>query len=114
MLARARPGLKMASLDVSAAMNLRCCWRNVRCRKRSRLRRARLANRPLTTDRGPITLTWSVGVSEGRPDDTVDRLPARADAAIYDAKQTGRNRVVARPGLIKSPELIGDAAQSSA
>ena len=72
--------------------------------------RARLANRPLPTDKGPITLTWSVGVSEGRPDDTVDRLLARADAALYDAKQTGRNRVVARPGLIKNPELIGDAA----
>ena len=77
--------------------------------------RARLADKPLVTERGPITLTWSVGVSEAHPGDTVDGLLARADAALYDAKITGRNRVVARPSLIRSSNATEHAvAQLSA
>lgn len=54
-------------------------------------------------DRTPITLsgsppchvTISIGAAVLRPDDSLDTLLARADAAMYLAKQTGRNRVVA-------------------
>lgn len=38
-------------------------------------------------------VTASFGVAELRPDDTVETLLQRADAALYRAKQSGRNRV---------------------
>jgi diguanylate cyclase len=40
---------------------------------------------------GQVTL--SVGVAIGRPGDTLEALLERADAAMYDAKRAGRNRV---------------------
>ncbi|BAH77409.1 GGDEF domain-containing response regulator [Solidesulfovibrio magneticus] len=42
------------------------------------------------------SLTCSFGVAVAGPDDTPDSLVARADTALYDAKQSGRDRVVAR------------------
>ena len=36
------------------------------------------------------------GVTANRPDDTPDTLIARADTALYDAKEAGRNCVVVR------------------
>ena len=62
--------------------------------------RRRLASRPFDTGKGQIRLTWSVGVGEAKPNDTVDQLLARADAALYNAKAGGRNRVAgASPDL---------------
>ena len=40
-------------------------------------------------------LTASFGVAVCREDDTAATLLARADAALYRAKKTGRNRVEA-------------------
>jgi diguanylate cyclase (GGDEF)-like protein len=40
-------------------------------------------------------LTVSAGVSELQPDETVEAWLRRADAALYEAKRTGRDRVVA-------------------
>ena len=69
--------------------------------------RLRLAARPFDTGKDRITLTWSVGVGEGRPGDTVDQILARADAALYDAKLGGRNRVVAADaGLLTRPAIV--------
>jgi len=69
--------------------------------------RIRLAARPFDTGKDRITLTWSVGVGEGRPGDTVDQILARADAALYDAKLGGRNRVVgAHAGLLTRPAIV--------
>ena len=66
--------------------------------------RTRLAAQPFDTGKDRITLTWSVGVGEGRPGDTVDQIPARADAALYNAKSGGRNRVVgAHAGILTRP-----------
>ncbi len=68
--------------------------------------RRRLASRPFETGKGQIRLTWSVGVGEAKPDDTVDQLLARADAALYSAKAGGRNRVVgASPDLRAVPTV---------
>ncbi|HEU4475696.1 MAG TPA: GGDEF domain-containing protein [Methyloceanibacter sp.] len=64
--------------------------------------RTRLAARP-------FTLTWSIGVGEGRPGDSVDQILARADAALYDAKLGGRNRVVsAGAELLTRPAIVSD------
>jgi len=46
---------------------------------------------PVLTDRGDITITISVGVASN--DQDVAALLNRADAAMYAAKQAGRNRV---------------------
>jgi len=41
-----------------------------------------------------IGVTCSIGAAEWEPGDTIDSLLRRADAALYEAKRTGRNRVV--------------------
>jgi len=41
----------------------------------------------------PIAVTCSVGFAVFRPEDTPDSLLARADAALYRAKASGRNRI---------------------
>jgi diguanylate cyclase (GGDEF)-like protein len=69
--------------------------------------RLRLAERPFDTGKDRLTLTWSVGVGEGRPGDTVDQILARADAALYNAKLGGRNRVVgASAGVLTRPAVV--------
>jgi diguanylate cyclase (GGDEF)-like protein len=68
--------------------------------------RLKLAARPFDTGKDRITLTWSVGVGEGGPGDTVDQILARADAALYNAKSGGRNRVVGvHAGLLTRPAI---------
>jgi diguanylate cyclase (GGDEF)-like protein len=60
-----------------------------------RLRR-RVADEPFETgsDGAPLSITTSVGVALFPTDaDTASTLYARADAALYAAKRTGRNRV---------------------
>jgi diguanylate cyclase (GGDEF)-like protein len=57
--------------------------------------RAGLADRPIDTDAGPLPVTASIGLAQWEPDDTEPgTLLARADEALYRAKQSGRNRVV--------------------
>lgn len=43
----------------------------------------------------PVSVTMSFGVSQIQGDDDLDRLFARADKALYKAKQNGRNQTVA-------------------
>lgn len=40
-----------------------------------------------------VLITFSAGVAERSPGETQDAIIARADAAMYQAKQTGKNRV---------------------
>lgn len=40
--------------------------------------------------------TVSIGVTQARPGDTVDTLSMRVDAALYQAKQSGKNCVIAK------------------
>ena len=60
--------------------------------------RQRVASTPIATDQGPLTLTISLGLTGF--DATVidfDTLLRRADAALYRAKQNGRNRTEVLP-----------------
>jgi len=67
--------------------------------------RARVADRPFDIGggRAPLPVTVSIGVADLMPDaagdhDAAARLIARADAALYEAKAAGRNRVVLASG----------------
>ncbi len=57
--------------------------------------RSSLEQAEFVIDGNPVTLTISVGLSELRDEaDTVSELMKRADDALYEAKTTGRNKVV--------------------
>lgn len=57
--------------------------------------RACVGQEPVQTRSGPLEVTVSVGTARSQPGDLdVAGLLARADRALYQAKQAGRNRVV--------------------
>ena len=55
--------------------------------------RAAVADTPIPTTAGDVSITISFGVSRWREDGTADTLLAAADASLYQAKRDGRNRV---------------------
>lgn len=55
--------------------------------------RATVAARPATTHQGSRTLTISLGLTLCIPGDSPDTVLHRADQAMYQAKEQGRNRV---------------------
>ena len=58
-----------------------------------------VAETPLQSSTGMIPVTVSIGVAEFGPGDAVaDHILARADVALYRAKERGRNRVEGDPG----------------
>jgi two-component system cell cycle response regulator len=63
--------------------------------------RAKLAALAFDTPFGRMSITSSFGVAEWQPGESVDQLLKRADAALYQAKHSGRNRVetARRPDL---------------
>ncbi|GAB4261093.1 MAG: hypothetical protein Kow0092_10380 [Deferrisomatales bacterium] len=56
-----------------------------------------IAEAPVETAAGPLSVTVSVGVACVRPGDTPESLFERADRALYRAKEAGRNRVETLP-----------------
>jgi two-component system cell cycle response regulator len=56
--------------------------------------RLRFAGLQLDADGKPVKFTSSFGVSQWTPSDTIDGILKRADMALYQAKEGGRNRVV--------------------
>ncbi len=58
---------------------------------------------PIPLDQGPIEVTVSIGLALSQPGETPQELLARADAALYDAKRAGRNRVVLASGAPAEP-----------
>jgi diguanylate cyclase (GGDEF)-like protein len=52
----------------------------------------------LTTDQGPLKMTISVGVSTFYKRSLLEEVIGRADQALYQAKNSGRNRVCLSPG----------------
>jgi diguanylate cyclase (GGDEF)-like protein/hemerythrin-like metal-binding protein len=65
---------------------------------------------------GPVgAVTASFGVTEMRPDDTVEAMIHRVDAALYHAKESGRNQVQCAESWIDltraaTPEMSGSEA----
>ena len=45
----------------------------------------------------PFGQTVSVGLAERQPEETIENLMTRADAALYEAKRSGRNRICLAP-----------------
>jgi len=78
--------LPNASLDGARAVAQRIC--------------AILAEQPVATDHGPVTVTASIGLTLCASADSSEMAVQRADKAMYLAKERGRNRVeVLAPGL---------------
>jgi diguanylate cyclase (GGDEF)-like protein/PAS domain S-box-containing protein len=55
--------------------------------------RQNVTREPIATDSGPLRITVSIGVAEAIDLDTLNTLIERADSALYDAKEAGRNCV---------------------
>jgi diguanylate cyclase (GGDEF)-like protein len=60
--------------------------------------RERIARTAIELSRATTTITTSVGIATLVPGETAGALVARADAALYAAKEDGRNRCVTAPG----------------
>lgn len=54
--------------------------------------RSHVLAEPFETSAGPLQLAFSAGVTECRPGESIAETLARADAALYLAKDSGRNR----------------------
>lgn len=54
-----------------------------------------LGSAPVMSQGRQIATSLSIGVTLAKPQETLDALIARADTAMYTAKQSGRNRVIA-------------------
>lgn len=66
--------------------------------------RERVAGTPFTlTDGTVIRITLSLGLADASAADSLDAALARADGALYEAKQSGRNRVVVDRGSGAQP-----------
>ena len=60
--------------------------------------RSAVGTSPVLTSAGPLPITISIGLAACRPSDTaLSDVLARADAALYEAKRGGRNRVAVAP-----------------
>jgi len=49
---------------------------------------------PIPIPDGSVSITASIGVTLVRPGESGDQMVERADAAMYEAKRSGRDRIV--------------------
>ena len=66
--------------------------------------RAAIADNPITTKAGDVSITTSIGAIMWRGNETEDDLLAGADSALYQAKGEGRNRVCLAHGRMVGQE----------
>ena len=60
----------------------------------------RVAAVEIVTNAGTLKITLSLGVAQAKPEDpSADAVVARADAALYRAKESGRNQVQTAPNV---------------
>ena len=59
--------------------------------------RKRIGELRIAPPDGTATVTISIGVATMRQEDTAESIVLRADAALYAAKEAGRNRCLAAP-----------------
>ena len=79
--------------------------------------RDRVARDPVTVSgsAGQLSITISMGVaSYAGPTDTPDDIIKRADEAMYQAKRSGRNRVVAKLENFAAGPFDGEAPRAAA
>ncbi|MGA0594719.1 GGDEF domain-containing protein [Enterovirga sp. CN4-39] len=74
------------------------------CRIAEDIRRV-VAAIDLSSDRGRVSLSASIGLAQGCAGDTLEDAMTRADKALYRAKHSGRNRV-----QVFAPDRMGSAA----
>jgi diguanylate cyclase (GGDEF)-like protein len=60
--------------------------------------RGYIGERPVSSPKGEVSITASLGVAEYSGDGSLDDLVNRADSAMYQAKAEGRNRVCVGKG----------------
>jgi len=96
-------------------MNIESCSFRLRRgedrRKNPREGERRVAGRGQTTKRansGALSVTVSIGIAESRPRAALERVIELADKALYNAKQSGRNRIE-----VASRERKGRTTQNS-
>jgi diguanylate cyclase len=70
-----------------------------------------LTKRIFLHDHERVLITFSAGVAQWIPGESQNELVARADTALYRAKQAGKNRVAAAEGSIEQPVLDGIARE---
>ena len=75
---------------------------NIAAKVGERARQA-VADHPVKVNGQEIPVTISVGVAERRDDEDRDALIARADVALYKAKQAGRNKVEVAENPAETP-----------
>lgn len=72
--------------------------------------RAQLADKPVSTSSGDIQVTLSGGIAQRQDADTLEGLVGRADAALYRAKNSGRNRVmICTERVVSEPDAASTA-----
>jgi diguanylate cyclase len=53
-----------------------------------------LARRPFQFEQEQVQMTFSAGIAQWRPGESLEQLMRRADASLYEAKKAGKNRVL--------------------